>query len=127
MCIRDSRQPIQLLVLKLSREIDPFAICEMRGHFQHLKELRDINPCRAAAGTDADALLRHLCERADVGTLQDQKLEWRVVHRENGTHRPGGLARRPYPGAVLYTSDAADDLTRVDLGGRRIIKKKKKK
>src|SRR5665811_653806 len=28
--------------------------------------------------------------------------------------------------AILYTSDAADDLTRVDLGGRRIIKKKKK-
>src|SRR5665811_1064931 len=25
---------------------------------------------------------------------------------------------------LLYTSDAADDLTRVDLGGRRIIKKK---
>ena len=23
---------------------------------------------------------------------------------------------------LLYTSDAADDLTRVDLGGRRIIK-----
>src|SRR5665811_1383666 len=29
-------------------------------------------------------------------------------------------------GCLLYTSDAADDLTRVDLGGRRIIKKKKK-
>src|SRR5665811_2099584 len=28
---------------------------------------------------------------------------------------------------ILYTSDAADDLTRVDLGGRRLIKKKKKK
>src|SRR5665811_2496645 len=28
---------------------------------------------------------------------------------------------------LLYTSDAADDLTRVDLGGRRIIKKKKHK
>src|SRR5665811_2636750 len=27
---------------------------------------------------------------------------------------------------LLYTSDAADDLTRVDLGGRRIIQKKKK-
>src|SRR5665811_1079683 len=26
---------------------------------------------------------------------------------------------------LLYTSDAADDLTRVDLGGRRIIKEKK--
>src|SRR5665254_7803 len=33
----------------------------------------------------------------------------------------------PVPNAcLLYTSDAADDLTRVDLGGRRIIKKKKK-
>src|SRR5665811_1783021 len=28
---------------------------------------------------------------------------------------------------LLYTSDAADDLTRVDLGGRRIIKKKNTK
>src|SRR5450756_531118 len=31
-----------------------------------------------------------------------------------------------YP-CLLYTSDAADDLLCVDLGGRRIIKKKKKK
>src|SRR5665811_1402936 len=30
------------------------------------------------------------------------------------------------PACLLYTSDAADDLTRVDLGGRRIIKKKNK-
>ena len=29
-----------------------------------------------------------------------------------------------YTACLLYTSDAADDLTRVDLGGRRIIKKK---
>ena len=28
---------------------------------------------------------------------------------------------------LLYTSDAADDLLCVDLGGRRIIKKKNKK
>ena len=28
---------------------------------------------------------------------------------------------------LLYTSDAADDLLCVDLGGRRIIKQKKKK
>src|SRR5665811_1857938 len=31
----------------------------------------------------------------------------------------------PVSTCLLYTSDAADDLTRVDLGGRRIIKKKK--
>ena len=30
-------------------------------------------------------------------------------------------------GCLLYTSDAADDLLCVDLGGRRIIKKKKHK
>ena len=29
----------------------------------------------------------------------------------------------PYP-CLLYTSDAADDIACVDLGGRRIIKKK---
>ena len=33
---------------------------------------------------------------------------------ENGQHSP----------CLLYTSDAADDLLCVDLGGRRIIKKK---
>ena len=31
-----------------------------------------------------------------------------------------------FPICLLYTSDAADDLLCVDLGGRRIIKKKKK-
>src|SRR5665811_568482 len=45
---------------------------------------------------------------------------------------PGSISSWPphcCPGSctcLLYTSDAADDLTRVDLGGRRIIKKKKK-
>src|SRR5665811_1492494 len=37
-----------------------------------------------------------------------------------------GVDRLRYT-CLLYTSDAADDLTRVDLGGRRIIKKKKYK
>ena len=31
----------------------------------------------------------------------------------------------PYERCLLYTSDAADDLLRVDFGGRRIIKKNK--
>ena len=33
---------------------------------------------------------------------------------------------RPYA-CLLYTSDAADEEDSVDLGGRRILKKKKKK
>src|SRR5680860_1325841 len=35
------------------------------------------------------------------------------------------LRRRSSSHCLLYTSDAADDLLCVDLGGRRIIKKKK--
>ena len=34
------------------------------------------------------------------------------------------IARYAY-GCLLYTSDAADERSSVDLGGRRIIKKKK--
>ncbi len=33
----------------------------------------------------------------------------------------------PPVGCLLYTSDAADDLIGVDLGGRRIIEKKKER
>ena len=35
------------------------------------------------------------------------------------------LLRRPVLRCLLYTSDAADERSSVDLGGRRIIKKKK--
>ena len=38
-------------------------------------------------------------------------------------HQLDGDARGP---CLLYTSDAADERSSVDLGGRRIIKKKKK-
>ena len=37
------------------------------------------------------------------------------------------IANAQYPkSCLLYTSDAADERSSVDLGGRRIIKKKKK-
>ena len=38
---------------------------------------------------------------------------------------PFGSVGTDIGGCLLYTSDAADDLLCVDLGGRRIIKKKK--
>ena len=40
--------------------------------------------------------------------------------------RTAVLRERLDVGCLLYTSDAADDLLCVDLGGRRIIKKKRK-
>ena len=50
--------------------------------------------------------------------------------QQGGRPEPGLLARRPLhrvrlAGCLLYTSDAADERSSVDLGGRRIIKKKK--
>eukprot|EP00658_Telonema_sp_P-2_P023376 TRINITY_DN19363_c0_g1_i1.p2 TRINITY_DN19363_c0_g1~~TRINITY_DN19363_c0_g1_i1.p2 ORF type:complete len:122 (-),score=20.21 TRINITY_DN19363_c0_g1_i1:29-394(-) len=50
----------------------------------------------------------------------------------SGRQRLGDLdellpTRHPYLGCLLYTSDAADEEDSVDLGGRRIIKKKKKR
>ena len=39
---------------------------------------------------------------------------------------PGSKGLNPHELCLLYTSDAADEEDSVDLGGRRIIKKKKK-
>ena len=45
----------------------------------------------------------------------------------NGTTSTAQIASGYDLSCLLYTSDAADDLLCVDLGGRRIIKKKKNK
>src|SRR5665811_2599039 len=53
-----------------------------------------------------------------------------ALRAEYATSRPlagARIAGSLHMTCLLYTSDAADDLTRVDLGGRRIIIKKKKK
>ena len=47
-----------------------------------------------------------------------------ALHRSEAGGRGSGSGRDP-GGCLLYTSDAADDLLCVDLGGRRIITKKK--
>ena len=41
--------------------------------------------------------------------------------------RTGVVTAEQYTNCLLYTSDAADERSSVDLGGRRIIKKKKKR
>src|SRR5665254_16095 len=62
--------------------------------------------------------------RSLVGSEMCIRDSGRTVDRGPGGDRraEGGLARdrRVHP-CLLYTSDAADDLTRVDLGGRRFF------
>src|SRR5450756_3250638 len=61
--------------------------------------------CKTDTGTHREKIVRHLIGR-------------------RGTQTVAPDVRRI---CLLYTSDAADDLLCVDLGGRRIIKKKNKK
>ena len=54
------------------------------------------------------------------------ELEVEQVEEAAGRYLRSPLRRRvePSPACLLYTSDAADERSSVDLGGRRIIKKK---
>ena len=56
--------------------------------------------------------------------IQDACLNQLWVHNPVAVD-PDGDSLSYEPTCLLYTSDAADDLLCVDLGGRRIIKKKK--
>ena len=56
--------------------------------------------------------LRFAAQEFEVGGLHAGNLGLRVSYAD---------------GCLLYTSDAADERSSVDLGGRRIIKKKTKK
>ena len=47
----------------------------------------------------------------------------KTTYRTNYLQKP---LTNQHKGCLLYTSDAADERSSVDLGGRRIIKKKKK-
>src|SRR5665811_2380341 len=62
---------------------------------------------------------------ADEGNMKvlgmDCTSEYKEL-RKNIGYMPGRFSLYQDLSCLLYTSDAADDLTRVDLGGRRIIK-----
>ena len=62
----------------------------------------------------------------------DEFIVTEVLLPAENTNRPKAMQQAPAPqpapaadpvACLLYTSDAADDSLRVDLGGRRIIKK----
>src|SRR5664280_2252171 len=60
--------------------------------------------------------------------IQKTKVKSKKAISNNHKDRKGLTQRGPsVKGCLLYTSDAADEEDSVDLGGRRIIKKKKKK
>ena len=56
-------------------------------------------------------------------TSQDAKLLANILNSGN-LQAPMTVVEERTVGCLLYTSDAADERSSVDLGGRRIIKKK---
>src|SRR5665811_450564 len=65
-------------------------------------------------------LVQEFCDRSDAPYAFFQAQ--RRGERKSIALFADAVARSTLPAAcLLYTSDAADDLTRVDLGGRRII------
>ena len=68
-----------------------------------------------------DVYKRQLADRAPGGRRREaaQPVAGRL-------HRTEGRGRGLHRPCLLYTSDAADERSSVDLGGRRIIKKKKR-
>ena len=71
-------------------------------------------PCRSGGLEDLGAPVHFLDERPV------QRRDWALIGCERSVQ-----FHRHYYGCLLYTSDAADERSSVDLGGRRIIKKKK--
>ena len=66
-----------------------------------------------------------MCIR-DRSTLVGKKAPlFKVDAVVNGNDIISDFSLDQFEGCLLYTSDAADERSSVDLGGRRIIKKKK--
>ena len=87
----------------------------------------DLFVCQAEDG------IRDLVRSRGLGDVYKRQLPHLPVPllrlvRGPGTHGDRAAARPPPPAGarhcLLYTSDAADERSSVDLGGRRIIKKK---
>ena len=84
----------------------------------------------------AEDVIRVLVRSRGLGDVYKRQIVDRRDDRDAGrvsTHgrlHPGEARPRSTtvsPTCLLYTSDAADDLLCVDLGGRRILKKKTKR
>ena len=65
-----------------------------------------------------------MCIRDSIYAMNvpDTSIDQNWTHRIAGRYRPSSSER--VLACLLYTSDAADERSSVDLGGRRIIKKK---
>ncbi len=81
-----------------------------------VKKRKDVSPSNVGSGIGVGARIEE-----DTGTEFDD-----IIRRDSKAvpKKPPATGRIWKRSWFLYTSDAADDILCVDLGGRRIIKKK---
>ena len=73
----------------------------------------------------AELVLRRLEVPVDPALVADVERDQQREHRDGGGAEQRVGDQQPPRGCLLYTTDAADERSSVDLGGRRILKKKK--
>src|SRR5450756_2535573 len=103
-------------------------------HVENVKHVERQCPCPMTSGPSPPALWsvggRPPIPSCCGGRTGSACRPWSWSRRQDlATTRPRSPARRSSPRSttcLLYTSDAADDLLCVDLGGRRILKNKNK-
>src|SRR5678810_956148 len=99
---------------------DKVSVEARRGVRHHLIDIADPTEVYTAAqyARDASAAIRDIHQQGRLPILVGGTgFYYRALTR--------GLFPGPGADCLLYTSDAADERSSVDLGGRRIIKKKK--
>ena len=113
MCIRDSAEPVGLLP-DVPHAL-PARHAGDRGEL--LRRWRPVVDGRRRDRRRADVPSRRPCRGPLVGDRRDR----RDVDVGRGTGPADRLLRGLRSACLLYTSDAADERSSVDLGGRRII------
>src|SRR5450756_110193 len=104
------------IVLRLLERL--FAAMKLDRH-NAIRELVGASPIQSQ-----DELRRKLRRRGFAVTQATLSRDLHEMHLFKGADGYGLSNGNGYSACLLYTSDAADDLLCVDLGGRRIIKKK---
>src|SRR5450756_3035389 len=78
-----------------------------------------------SSAAESNALYRRNLEKGQTGLSVAFDLPTQTGYDPDDELARGEVGKVGVPICLLYTSDAADDLLCVDLGGRRIITKKK--
>src|SRR5664279_6454463 len=104
-------------------EVPPSVSEQADGSTSGGKERQRVIDVEVVGGAAADRLVRRVLRVVGVVRPwpQPEQIEHEERARNSSTQQHAGAL---VSGCLLYTSDAADEEDSVDLGGRRIIKKK---